>query len=207
MRRQGLVLALTLALALGATQAPAQFIARDPGVRGGPAGAGGILTGLSPGQQAVFDAGLTEFSEQEGVGDGLGPRFNLDSCAGCHTQPATGGSSPFMNPQVSVATAFGAKNTIPSFIRPNGPVREVRFRYKPDGSRDGGVHALFVISGRKDASGDATGCGITQDDFEGNNSRGNAIFRIPTPTFGAGLIEAIPDSVIEANQKAAVTLK
>ena len=207
MRRQGLVLALTLALALGATQAPGQFIAHDPGVRGGPAGAGGMLAGLSPGQQAVFGAGADEFSEQEGVGDGLGPRFNLDSCAGCHTQPATGGSSPAVNPQVSVATAFGARNTVPSFIRPHGPVREVRFRYKPDGSRDGGVHALFVISGRTDATGDATGCTITQDDFEGNNSRGNAIFRIPTPTFGAGLIEAIPDSVIEANGKAAATLK
>src|SRR5262249_41809047 len=95
----------------------------------------------------------------------------------------------------------------PSFIRLHGPVREVRFRYKPDGSRDGGVHALFVISGRKDTTGDATGCTVTQDDFEGNNSRGNAIFRIPTPTFGAGLIEAIPDYVIENNQKAATTLK
>src|SRR4029077_20206222 len=136
MRRQGLVLALTLALALGASQAPGQFIAYDPGVRGGPPGAGGMLGGLSPGQQAVFDAGLDEFSEQEGVGDGLGPRFNLDSCAGCHTQPAIGGTRPAVNPQVSVATAFGARNTVPTFIRPHGPVREARFKYKPDGSRD-----------------------------------------------------------------------
>ena len=208
MRRHGLVFALTVALALGASQAPGQlFVARDPGVRGGPAGAGGMIAGLSPGQQEMFGAGLDEFSEQEGIGDGLGPRFNLDSCAGCHTQPAIGGSSPFTNPQVSVATAFGAKNTVPSFIRLNGPVREVRFRYKPDGSRDGGVHALFVISGRKDATGDATSCAITQDDFAGNFSRGNAIFRIPTPTFGAGLIEAIPDYAIETNQAASATLK
>src|SRR5207245_646519 len=75
------------------------------------------------------------------------------------------------------------------------------------GSRDGGVHALFVISGRVDATGDATGCTIVQDDFEGNASRGNAIFRIPTPTFGAGLIEMIPDYVIVANQRAGLTLK
>ena len=207
MRRRALALSLTLALALAASQAPGQFIARDPGVRGGPPGAGGTLPGLSSTQQAVFDAGLEEFSEQEGVGDGLGPRFNLDSCAGCHTQPAIGGSSPAVNPQVSVATAHGAKNTLPSFIRPGGPVREARFKYKPDGSRDGGVHALFVISGRKDATGDATGCGITQDDFESNVSRNNVIFRIPTPTFGGGLIEAIPDYAIVANQQTAAAQK
>src|SRR6267142_3942837 len=207
MRRQGLVLALTLALALGASQAPGQFIAHDPGVRGGPAGAGGMLAGLSPGQQAVFDAGLDDFSEQEGVGGGLGPRFNLDSCAGCHTQPATGGTSPAVNPQVGVATAFGARTTVPSFIRPHGPVREARFKFKPDGSRDGGVHALFVISGRVDATGDASGCAIKQDDFEGNLGRNNVIFRIPTPTFGAGLVEMIPDSAIVANKKTAATVK
>src|SRR5262245_7381231 len=206
-RRCALVLSLTLTLALGASQAPGQFIARDPGVRGGAAGAGGMLPGLSSTQQALFTAGQDEFSEEEGIGDGLGPRFNLDSCAGCHTQPALGGSRPTVNPQVSVATAHGAKNTVPSFIRPNGPVREARFKYKADGSRDGGVHALFVISGRKDATGDATSCGIIQDDFESNVSRNNVIFRIPTPTFGGGLIEAIPDYAIVANQQSAATQK
>src|SRR3954463_16569000 len=144
MRRHALVLSLTLALALGASQAPGQFIARDPGVRGGPAGAGLALAGLSPGQQAAFDTGLEEFSEEEGLGDGLGPRFNLDSCAGCHTQPAIGGTSPATNPQVNVATAFGARNTVPSFVTLNGPVREVRFKRHADGTPDGGVHALFV---------------------------------------------------------------
>lgn len=117
MTRQALVLSLTLALTLGASQAPGQFIARDPGVRGGPPGAGGMLAGLSNAQQDVFNAGLEEFTEQEGIGDGLGPRFNLDSCAGCHTQPAIGGSSPAVNPQVAVATAYGARNTLPSFWR------------------------------------------------------------------------------------------
>ena len=52
-------------------------------------------------------------------------------------------------------------NTIPSFLAPNGPVREVRFVRNPDGTPDGGVHALFVITGR----GDAQGCNITQPNF------------------------------------------
>ena len=47
----------------------------------------------------------------------------------------------------------------------NGPVREARYKYNPDGTRDGGVHALFVISGRKDDTGDASTCTITQENF------------------------------------------
>src|SRR5205823_5062825 len=140
------VLVTMVALLLIAVAAPADFIAMDPGVRGGMAGAGDALLGLSAGQQAFFDAGLDDFAQPEVLADGLGPRFNLDSCAGCHTQPAVGGTSPFMNPQVAVATAFGAQNVVPSFISPNGPVREARFKRKANGSPDGGVHALFVIS-------------------------------------------------------------
>jgi CxxC motif-containing protein (DUF1111 family) len=178
---------------------PPSSTARDPGVRSGAAGAGGSLTGLTADQSAFFDAGLDAFLEVDGVADGLGPRFNLDSCAGCHAQPAVGGSSPAVNPQVAVATAFGAGNDVPSFIKPNGPVREARFKRKPDGSPDGGVHALFVISGRTDG---AAGCGIAQEDFETQVSNKNVSFRIPTPTFGAGLIEQIPDSGILANRRA-----
>jgi len=143
-----LLLTFCIFVMLTASQARAQSIAHDPGPRGGPAGAGGILPGLSTGQIDVFNSGRTDFEESETIGTGLGPRFNLDSCGGCHSQPATGGSSSAVNPQVSVATAFGARNVVPSFIRPDGPVREARFKYKADGTRDGGVHALFVVSGR-----------------------------------------------------------
>jgi CxxC motif-containing protein (DUF1111 family) len=177
----------------------AQFVARDPGLRPGPSGAGAALPGLAAAQMAVFEAGREDFLEEDAVGSGLGPRFNLDSCAGCHSQPAIGGSSPAVNPQVAVATAFGARNSVPSFIRDDGPVREVRFRLKPDGTRDGGVHALYVISGRKDSTGDAGGCTAVQEDFETQVARGNVSFRIPTPTFGLGFVEQIPDSAILKN--------
>jgi CxxC motif-containing protein (DUF1111 family) len=201
------VVALVLAVLLAIATAAAQFLAADPGVRGGAAGAGGALNDLTRSQLAFFNAGSDDFQEVEALGDGLGPRFNLDSCAGCHSQPAVGGTSPATNPQVSVATAHGARNTVPSFVTLNGPVREVRFKRHADGTPDGGVHALFVISGRVDASGDASACTINQPNFERQLAAGNIIFRIPTPVFGAGLIEQIPDAAILANQSASASVK
>jgi di-heme oxidoreductase (putative peroxidase) len=40
---------------------------------------------------------------------------------------------------------------------------------------------------------DAPGCNIVQPNFAAAVSAGNISFRIPTPTFGAGLVETIPD--------------
>jgi CxxC motif-containing protein (DUF1111 family) len=171
----------------------------DPGVRTGAAGAGDPITGLSTEEQAFFSAAAVVFGETETVQDGLGPRFNLDSCGGCHAAPRLGGSSPAVNPQVAVATANGAKNTVPSFIKADGPVREVRFVRNPDGTPDGGVHDLFVITGRKDAP---SGCNITQPNFAAAVANNNAIFRIPTPTFGLGLVEATTDSALRTSMAA-----
>ena len=174
-----------------------QAQAIDPGVRGGDPGAGGPLDGLTDEQAAMFAAGRAAFAQEEAVSDGLGPRFNFVSCAGCHPQPAIGGTSPAVNPLLSVPGVLGfASNTLPSFLTSDGPVREVRYRYYADGSRDGGVHNLFVISGHPDAAG----CNIGQEDFETQVQNQNVIFRIPTPTFGAGLLEQIPESALLANQ-------
>lgn len=171
----------------------------DPGVQGGAARAGGPIPGLTANQLAFFDAGSDDFAEAEGVGDGLGPRFNLDGCGGCHSQPANGGSAPAVNPQFAVATAFGARNTVPSFITLNGPIREARFKRLPSGAPDGGVHALYVISQRNDGTGNASACNIVQDNFAQAVSQNNVIFRIPTPTFGMGLMEEITQSELERN--------
>jgi CxxC motif-containing protein (DUF1111 family) len=170
--------------------------ARDPGARDGAASAGAPIAGLSTTELAFFNAGKSEFEEDEDIHDGLGPSMNLGSCSGCHLQPAVGGTSPRVNPQVAFATASGAHNAVPSFITPMGPVREARFVRNADGSQDGGVHDLFTIASRSDAPG----CVLAQPDFERELARRNVIFRIPTPTFGAGLIEQIPDRVILANQ-------
>ena len=167
----------------------------DPGVRGGPAGAGAPIAGLAAGELDFFtNHGVPQFTQVEAVADGLGPRFNLDSCSGCHIHPAVGGSSPLHNnPQVVRAPIMAPGNTVPPFLALNGPIREVRFVHNPDGTPDGGVHDIFTIAGRVDKP---TGCAITQPSFSNTS---NIIFRIPTPTFGAGLIEAITDTTIRRN--------
>ena len=175
-----------------ATSAQAQ--ARDPGVRTGAAGAGGPLPSLSTSYVNYFNAGKADFIEEETVADGLGPTMNLDSCGGCHLQPAIGGSSPAVNPQVAFASKMG--NSVPSFLSANGPIREARFIRNANGSADGGVHSLFTIPG----------CGF-REDFKGAVANKNVIFRIPTPVFGAGLIEQISDSAILANLAANGTQK
>jgi len=181
------------------------FNASDPGVQGGARGTGRPLPGLSATQNAFFLDGQADFNEEEAVADGLGPRMNLDGCGACHIQPAIGGTSPAVNPQVAFAKAAVPSQfpAVDGFIRSNGPVREARFVLNPDGTPDGGVHALFTITGRAGA----TGCNLTQPNFDKELLAKNIIFRIPTPVFGAGLMEQISDEDIVANQRANAAAK
>ena len=171
------------------------------------------LHGIGPDEMNFFLDGMARFNfievvsggnSQEGTGNGLGPRFNSNQCASCHLQPNVGGSSPPQNPLIAVAAADGAANEVPWFIARNGPVREARF-VQSNGVKDGGVHDLFVVTGRTDAGA----CNLTQPSFlpagnplTGQGANRNIVFRIPTPIFGSGLIEAIPDSAILANANA-----
>jgi CxxC motif-containing protein (DUF1111 family) len=126
--------------------------------------------------------------------------MNLDGCGGCHSQPAIGGTSPAVNPQVAFADAATPSQlpAVAAFIRENGPVREVRLVRNPDGTPDGGVTNTFTITGREGADG----CNLRQHNFDREIDNRNIIFRIPTPVFGAGLIEQIQDATILANQAA-----
>ena len=99
----GRMTSVGLTLSLSIIMLPAQT---DPGPRGGVAGAGNPLSGLGNKESQNFSRGLDAFQEVAsvqgtiaGTEPGLGPRFNLNSCAGCHSQPAVGGSSPAVNPQ------------------------------------------------------------------------------------------------------------
>lgn len=139
---------------------------------------------------------------------GLGPAFNGNSCFMCHAQPTIGGTSPGVgtpgftqNPQLTVATAFGASNpeNLSPIITANGPIRETRFILNENDSTptlDGGVHDLFTIQGRSDAP---PGCVISQPDITTQLANKNAIFRIPTPTFGLGLVENVADADLVNN--------
>ncbi len=177
--------------------------ALDPGVRAGAAGAGAPLAGLTQNELAFFQAALDEFQDEDDAEEGLGPTMNLDSCGGCHSQPAMGGTSPAVNPQFAFANKDGGTDSVPPFITANGPVREARFVKNPDGTPDGGVHALFTLTGRPGADG----CVLAQPDFAAQQAHHNVIFRIPTPVFGAGLIEQIPDKAILSNMSNYASLK
>jgi CxxC motif-containing protein (DUF1111 family) len=204
LRRAAIQLSILLVPFVTIVVTQGQSSPTDPGVRGGAPGAGGELSGLTVQEGKFFDEGQRRFAEIDSVsgtlsgeaGSGLGPRFNLNSCVGCHTQPGAGGTSPSTNPQFTVGTLDGAVNTTPFFVTLHGPVREARFKLNPDQTPDGGVHDLFTITGRIDAQG----CTIAQPDFNAAAAANNLIFRIPTPTFGAGLIEEIEDAAIITNQ-------
>jgi CxxC motif-containing protein (DUF1111 family) len=155
---------------------------------------------------------------------GLGSRFNGDQCTVCHNQPALGGSGGFMvpNPQDPpelfrrpenpmfdlIPHRKGATNAVPSFITRFGPIREVRFARRPDGSPDGGVHQLFTVVGRSDIGG--PGCSndtLPPIDFEREYRRGNTRFRIPLQLFGLGIIDGIQDSEILARHAATAAIR
>jgi CxxC motif-containing protein (DUF1111 family) len=219
--------AMMVATLCGAVVTQGQFRAHDPGVRHDSIGAGASMPGLTAEQAAAFADGQDRFHAVDSVSGtlpgepdaGLGPRFNSNSCGSCHAQPAAGGSSPSAsqypyigpNPQVAVANLDGATNSLPYFITPDGPVREARFVNVVSSSGrltsmpDGGVHDLYTISGRVDATnapgpgGQPQTCALPQPPFDQMRALSNLIFRIPTPVFGAGMIENISDATILAN--------
>jgi CxxC motif-containing protein (DUF1111 family) len=190
----------------------------DPGVRGGAINGQPAATPTNPlpldsvanntpaGSLEFFQNGLSRFQDVEvvsgGANNGLGPRFNLNQCSGCHSQPAVGGSGPASNLQFQVianGVVNGSNNTVPSFITANGPTREVRFPFffNSNGSANtnapnGGVEDLFTVTGRSDAGS----CSLSQPSFTAAQAANNIIFRIPTPVFGAGLLENIDDSTL-----------
>jgi CxxC motif-containing protein (DUF1111 family) len=222
------VLALVAVISFSGTA----FAQTDPGVRTGAINGQNGATTTNPlplasvtaespqGILEFFENGLNRFQEVEvvsgGANNGLGPRFNFNQCSGCHSQPSIGGSGPSANiypdvgpnPESQVITkgiASSSTNTLPSFITATGPTREARFPFffNANGSvntnsPNGGVEDLFTVSGRSDAGS----CSLPQPSFATAQEENDVIFRIPTPTFGAGLVENIDDSTLLAIQTA-----
>jgi CxxC motif-containing protein (DUF1111 family) len=186
----------------------------DPGVQSGNRGTGAALPSVLQNDNAgilqFFNDGQSRFQEVEvvsgGANNGLGPRFNLNQCSACHAQPAIGGTGAANNPQfeaINNGMVNGSTNVIPSFITATGPTREARFPFffnangEPNlNNPNGGVEDLFTVSGRSDAGS----CNIQQPSFSAAEQVNNIIFRIPTPVFGAGLLENLDDSTLLINQ-------
>jgi CxxC motif-containing protein (DUF1111 family) len=196
--------------------APMAFAQTDPGVQSATRGTGATI--INPGNDpngftTFFQDGLTRFQEVETVSNsaniGLGPRFNSNSCSSCHAQPAIGGTGAATNPQFSfVNNGVAPGNTTPSFITATGPTREARFPFffNANGTvntnaPNGGVEDLFTVTGRSDAGTCTSATNLPQPSFAAAQSANNIIFRIPTPTFGAGLVENLDDSTLLINQE------
>jgi CxxC motif-containing protein (DUF1111 family) len=190
----------------------------DPGVQSGNRGTGAalssVLTNSPSGILSFFTDGQTRFQEVESVSgnpngnNGLGPRFNSNSCSSCHAQPAVGGSGAATNPEFSFPTnGVAPGNTVPSFITATGPTREARFPFffNSNGTvntsePNGGVEDLYTVTGRSDAGTCNSATTLPQPSFSTAVSENNVIYRIPTPTFGTGLIENLDDSTLLNNQ-------
>ncbi len=198
------VLFVTLSLLSTAVEAQ-----KDPGPRRGAPGAGGPYSTLSKTELDFFHQAFLRFARTVSVsgtiekGRGLGPTFNGNDCAMCHSQPTVGGSStgltspdePHPNPQVALATQHGATNSLPPFVTQKGPIFAARFLRQPDGSPDGQVHGIYTIAGRSDAKG----CDLKQPDFAKQVADHNLALRIPTPLYGLGLVESTPDAALREN--------
>ncbi|MGA7694508.1 MAG: hypothetical protein WCA76_05730, partial [Candidatus Sulfotelmatobacter sp.] len=120
-RTAKLALALTLVLFL----AGMAFTQTDPGVQSGNRGTGAVLSSVNSNSAllAFFTDGQSRFQDVESVSgspagnNGLGPRFNSNSCSSCHAQPTFGGTGAANNPEAQfVSNGVAPGNTTPSFI-------------------------------------------------------------------------------------------
>jgi CxxC motif-containing protein (DUF1111 family) len=120
----------------------------------------------------TFATAKANFGATEVQSDGLGPIFNERSCGACHANGALGGAGQNIERRYGTLT--------------NGV-------FNPLAATGGSLRQLFGIGGYQDHDG--TNCNSGTDN---NPAAGATIFagRVTTPTFGAGLVELIPDSTI-----------
>ena len=124
---------------------------------------GDALPGLGEEELARFEAGAVVFARQFTPEEGLGPRFNENSCNACHTFPVDGGTGETNIRRVSRTLADGVCDPMAEYNGTN-----LRLQVTP---------ALAAAGGQPER------------DF----SRGThtTVFTIPF-AFGLGLVDAIP---------------
>lgn len=129
---------------------------------------GDPIPGLTDGQRGAFLLGRALFQRLATVDEGLGPLFNAERCSSCHDEPAIGGGGT--RTLVLKATRFTDGYC--------------------DGLRDAGGNNIQLRAtdllieiglGPENIPAEATASG----------------FVVAPPLFGLGLIQAVPDSVLE----------
>lgn len=135
---------------------------------------GAELPGLTRAEHEAFEQGKTVFGTTEDPDEGLGPVFNGRSCGECHLQGGIGGAGNdlLLTRVTRIGTGSGASYR--DLTELGGPVLQRRSIRELDGTS--AVEPEVVPPGAEHVS-----------------------LRITTPLFGAGLIEAIPDSTILSN--------
>lgn len=129
---------------------------------------GAHLPGLTESELASFQRGAAVFARQFTPEEGLGPRFNENSCSACHTFPVDGGTGETNIRRISRTLADGSCDPVPEYSGTN-----LRLQVTP---------ALAAAGGRP-----------ARDVSRGTHT---TVFTIPF-TFGAGLLDAIPLDVLE----------
>lgn len=134
---------------------------------------GDALPGTDP---VAFAAARDNFILAEDITDGLGPVFNGNACAQCHTTPVIGGSG------VQIERRFGKVT--------NG----VFFGYDGSPNNQGGTLRQLFSNGTY--TNGTTSCTIPVEK-EPTDATVHNVGRRTLPLFGLGLVDSIPDSFFD----------
>jgi len=135
-----------------------------------------VLGDRLPGIQAT--AGLLSeasaaFNTFEGADDGLGPIFNAQACGQCHSNGAIGGAGE------QIERRFGRFD--------NGV-------FNPLANEGGSLRQLFTLGSFTALNN--TSCNVPLE-REPADATVHNVGRLTTPTFGLGLVDAMPDSFFD----------
>jgi CxxC motif-containing protein (DUF1111 family) len=146
---------------------------------------GDRLPGLQVDEE-LLDEAADAFGANENINDGLGPIFNETACGACHTNGAMGGAGE------QIERRFG---------------RFVNGAFDPLVNRGGSLRQLFTVANFNNPNlpagsrgrcqpGNPTLCCVPLE-VEPAEATVRNVGRLTTPTFGLGLVDAVPDSFFE----------
>jgi CxxC motif-containing protein (DUF1111 family) len=133
---------------------------------------GDRLPGLQGDAELLAEAN-DAFNTFEDADDGLGPIFNAQACGQCHTNGAIGGAGE------QIERRFGRFD--------NGV-------FNPLGNEGGSLRQLFTLGQFTALNGQS--CNVPLEREPADATVRN-VGRLTTPTFGLGLVDAMPDSFFD----------